>query len=93
MHTLKKPFTLLLILSHLNAFVLGGVSNVHAANALFEKHPDTSIIATLDEQGQLVFPKGKAFTPDSSVRINIVNDFLILIIHGFRAIFVHLNIA
>ncbi|VVH61647.1 hypothetical protein BSPWISOX_2730, partial [uncultured Gammaproteobacteria bacterium] len=43
-----------------------------AANALFEKHPDTSIIATLDEQGKLVFPKGKAFTPDSSVRINIV---------------------
>jgi hypothetical protein len=23
-----------------------------AANALFEKHPDTSIIATLDEQGK-----------------------------------------
>jgi hypothetical protein len=36
------------------------------------KHPDTSIIATLDEQGKLVFPKDKAFTPDSSVRINIV---------------------
>jgi hypothetical protein len=29
-----------------------------AANALFEKHPDTSIIATLDEQGKLVFPHG-----------------------------------
>ncbi|VVH54836.1 hypothetical protein BSPCLSOX_345, partial [uncultured Gammaproteobacteria bacterium] len=43
-----------------------------AANALFEKHPDTSIIATLDEQGKLVFPHGEAFTPDSSVRINIV---------------------
>jgi hypothetical protein len=28
MRTLKKPFTLLLILSHLNAFVLGGVSNI-----------------------------------------------------------------
>jgi hypothetical protein len=27
MHTLKKSLTLLLILSHLNAFVLGGVSN------------------------------------------------------------------
>jgi hypothetical protein len=33
---------------------------------------DTSIIATLDEQGKLVFPQGEAFTPDSSVRINIV---------------------
>ncbi|VVH62213.1 hypothetical protein BSPWISOX_1455, partial [uncultured Gammaproteobacteria bacterium] len=43
-----------------------------AAEALLGKHPDTSIIATLDEQGKLVFPKGKAFTPDSSVRINIV---------------------
>jgi hypothetical protein len=31
MRTLKKLFTLLLILSHLNAFVLGGISNVHAA--------------------------------------------------------------
>jgi hypothetical protein len=27
-----------------------------AAEALFKKHPDTSIIATLDEQGKLVFP-------------------------------------
>jgi hypothetical protein len=43
-----------------------------AAEALLGKHPDTSIIATLDEQGKLVFPKGKAFTLDSSVRINIV---------------------
>jgi hypothetical protein len=36
MHTLKKPFTLLLILSHLNAFVLGGVSNVHAATQVVD---------------------------------------------------------
>jgi hypothetical protein len=74
---------------------------------LFGKHPDTSIIATLDEQGKLVFPQGETFTPDSSVRINIVghsealeqvgarkmNDFLIITAHGFRAIFVHLHIA
>jgi hypothetical protein len=39
---------------------------------LLGKHPDTSIIATLDEQGKLVLPRGKEFTPDSSVRINIV---------------------
>jgi hypothetical protein len=38
-----------------------------AAEALFKKHPDTSIIATLDEQGKLVFPQGKAFTPDFSL--------------------------
>jgi hypothetical protein len=31
---------------------------------LLGKHPDTSIIATLDEQGKLVFPQGKAFTPE-----------------------------
>jgi hypothetical protein len=61
-----------------------------AANALFEKHPDTSIIATLDEQGKLVLPQGEAFTPDSSVRINIV---LIITVHGFSAIFVDLHIA
>jgi hypothetical protein len=40
--------------------------------SVVEKHPDTSIIATLDEQGKLVLPQGEAFTPDSSVRINIV---------------------
>jgi hypothetical protein len=32
MPALKKPFALLLILSHLNAFVLGSVGNVYAAN-------------------------------------------------------------
>jgi hypothetical protein len=47
MRTLKKPFTLLLILSHLNAFVLGGVSNVHAANQVVDttKSLTTSIKA------------------------------------------------
>jgi hypothetical protein len=35
-----------------------------AAQALFEKHPNTSIIATLDEQGKLILPQGEAFTPD-----------------------------
>jgi hypothetical protein len=45
MRTLKKPFTLLLILSHLNAFVLGGVSNeiVFISLNLF-----TSLIAMAD---------------------------------------------
>jgi hypothetical protein len=38
MHALKKPFTLLLILSHLNAFVLGvgGMGNVYAANQVVD---------------------------------------------------------
>ncbi|WP_143243121.1 C80 family cysteine peptidase, partial [Bathymodiolus azoricus thioautotrophic gill symbiont] len=43
-----------------------------AAKALFDKHPNTSVLVTLDEQGKLVFPEGEAFTPDSSVRLNIV---------------------
>jgi hypothetical protein len=46
-HTLKKPFTLLLILSHLNAFVLGvgGMGNVYAANQVVDttKSPTTFI--------------------------------------------------
>jgi hypothetical protein len=32
MPTLKKPFSLLLILIHLNAFVLSGVGNAYAVN-------------------------------------------------------------
>ncbi|CAC9629624.1 hypothetical protein, partial [uncultured Gammaproteobacteria bacterium] len=43
-----------------------------AAKALFDKHPNTSVLVTLNRQGKLVFPRGKAFTPDSSVRLNIV---------------------
>jgi hypothetical protein len=40
--------TLLLILSHLNAFVLGGISNVYAANQVVDatKSPTTYIEAT-----------------------------------------------
>jgi hypothetical protein len=51
-HTLKKPFTLLLILSHLNAFVLsvgvGSISNVYAANQVVDttKSPTTFIDTT-----------------------------------------------
>jgi hypothetical protein len=33
---------------------------------------DNSVIVTLDEQGRLVFPEGKVFAPDESVRLNIV---------------------
>ncbi|CAB5506588.1 hypothetical protein AZO1586R_2107, partial [Bathymodiolus azoricus thioautotrophic gill symbiont] len=50
MHTLKKPFTLFLILSHLNAFVLGvgGMGNVYAANQVVDttKSPTTFIDTT-----------------------------------------------
>jgi hypothetical protein len=44
----SKSLTLLLILSHLNAFVLGGVSNVHAANQVVDatKSPTTYIDTT-----------------------------------------------
>jgi hypothetical protein len=43
-----------------------------AATSLFNKHPDTSVLVTINEQGDLVFPGGEAFTPDASVRLNIV---------------------
>ena len=51
-HTLKKPFALLLILSHLSAFVLsvgvGSISNVYAANQVVDttKSPTTFIDTT-----------------------------------------------
>jgi hypothetical protein len=50
---------------------------IHGFRAIFVhlNIADTSIIATLDEQGKLVFPKGKAFTPDSSVRIMFLKYF------------------
>jgi hypothetical protein len=34
------------------------------------QYPDNSVIVTLDEQGRLVFPEGKVFAPDESVRLN-----------------------
>jgi FtsH-binding integral membrane protein len=40
MLTLKKSLTLFLIFSHLNAFVLGGVSNVYAANQVVDTTND-----------------------------------------------------
>jgi hypothetical protein len=45
MPALKKPFTLLLILSHLNTFVLGSVGNVYATNQEVntEKSPQTRL--------------------------------------------------
>ncbi|MBA5249218.1 MAG: hypothetical protein FE834_06775, partial [Gammaproteobacteria bacterium] len=46
-----------------------------AAQSLFDKRPHNSIIITLDEQGKLVFPPGVAFTPDDSVRFNIVGFY------------------
>ncbi|VVH61148.1 hypothetical protein BSPWISOX_632, partial [uncultured Gammaproteobacteria bacterium] len=48
MLTLKKSLTLFLIFSHLNAFVLGGVSNVYAANQVVDttKSPTTFIDTT-----------------------------------------------
>jgi hypothetical protein len=43
-----------------------------STNFFHEKHPDNSVIVTLDEEGRLVFPEGKVFIPDASVRLNIV---------------------
>ncbi|CAB5493969.1 hypothetical protein THERMOS_25, partial [Bathymodiolus thermophilus thioautotrophic gill symbiont] len=44
----------------------------NAVESLYKKHPENSIVVTLNEQGELVFPGGQEFIPDSSVRINIV---------------------
>ncbi|CAB5497277.1 hypothetical protein THERMOT_665, partial [Bathymodiolus thermophilus thioautotrophic gill symbiont] len=43
-----------------------------ATESLHRKHPENSMVVTLNERGKLVFPGGKKFIPDSSVRINIV---------------------
>ncbi|OJA03233.1 C80 family cysteine peptidase, partial [Bathymodiolus thermophilus thioautotrophic gill symbiont] len=44
----------------------------NAAESLYKKHPENSIIVTLDERGRLVFPRDVAFNPDDSVRLNII---------------------
>jgi hypothetical protein len=56
MPTLKKPFTLLLILSHLSAFVLGGVGNVYAANQEVNtvKSPQNFVDITANEVLSLI---------------------------------------
>ncbi|SHN92958.1 hypothetical protein BHECKSOX_1944, partial [Bathymodiolus heckerae thiotrophic gill symbiont] len=45
MYTLKKSFTLFLILSHINAFVLSSMGSVYAANQVVDttKSPTTFI--------------------------------------------------
>ncbi|OJA03647.1 C80 family cysteine peptidase, partial [Bathymodiolus thermophilus thioautotrophic gill symbiont] len=42
------------------------------AQNLFAKHPKESVIVTRNAEGALVFPKDVAFTPDNSMRLNIV---------------------
>jgi hypothetical protein len=37
-----------------------------AVQSLYEKHPDNSVIVTLDEQGRLVFPEGSACNTGTS---------------------------
>jgi hypothetical protein len=58
MRTLKKPFTLLLILSHLNAFVLGSVGNVYAANQEVNtvKSPQTFVDVTPNREKRGRYP-------------------------------------
>ncbi|CAB9543519.1 hypothetical protein BROOK1789C_1001, partial [Bathymodiolus brooksi thiotrophic gill symbiont] len=46
---------------------------VEAANALFNKHPDTSIIVKFDQNGNLVTLKGETYTPTGDIRVNFVD--------------------
>jgi hypothetical protein len=46
---------------------------VEAANALFNKHPDTSIIVKFDQNGNLVTLKGETYTPTGGIRVNFVD--------------------
>jgi hypothetical protein len=39
---------------------------VNAANALFNKHPNTSILVKFDQNGNLVTLKGEAYTPTTA---------------------------
>jgi hypothetical protein len=73
MRTLKKPFTLLLILSHLNAFVLGGVSNVHAANQVVDTTLKRVIWGQMIKKLKIVFISLNIFT-SLIVMADINND-------------------
>jgi hypothetical protein len=53
---------------------------VEAANALFNKHPDTSIIVKFDQNGNLVTLKGETYTPTSFAVIYFTFYFVILAI-------------
>jgi hypothetical protein len=46
---------------------------VEAANALFNKHPDTSIIVKFDQNGNLVTLKAETYTPTGDIRVNFVD--------------------
>jgi hypothetical protein len=46
---------------------------LEAANALFNKHPDTSIIVKFDQNGNLVTLKGETYTPTGDIRVNFVD--------------------
>ncbi|WP_202753113.1 C80 family cysteine peptidase, partial [Bathymodiolus thermophilus thioautotrophic gill symbiont] len=46
---------------------------IEAANALFNKHPNTSVIVKFDQNGNLVTLKGEAYTPTGDIRINFVD--------------------
>jgi hypothetical protein len=42
---------------------------VNAANALFNKHPNTSILVKFDQNGNLITLKGEAYTPTGDTRL------------------------
>jgi hypothetical protein len=57
--------------------------------ALFNKHPDTSILVKFDQNGNLVTLKGEAYTPTG---VPLINHFFTARFHGFSAIRVDLHL-
>jgi hypothetical protein len=47
---------------------------IKAANALFNKHPNTSILVKFDQNGNLVTLKGETYTPTGNTRLNFVRQ-------------------
>jgi hypothetical protein len=45
---------------------------IKAANAIFNKHPNTSILVKFDQNGNLITLKGETYTPTGNTRLNFV---------------------
>ncbi|WP_139458938.1 C80 family cysteine peptidase, partial [Bathymodiolus thermophilus thioautotrophic gill symbiont] len=57
-----------------------------AANALFNKHPNTSVIVKFDQNGNLVTLKGEAYTPTGDIRVNFVDHGVNLTQEGAQSL-------
>jgi hypothetical protein len=60
---------------------------IKAVNALFNKHPDTSILVKFDQNGNLVTLKGEAYTPTGDTRVNSRLDSSVCWVTIFKSSF------